>query len=375
MRVVDSLLFGFASAGRFDCPALSAVPPPTDITELHPSHVSVVMAMGDSITAAFSAKSNLNEARQISWSIGKGSADQLTLPWLLEQYSPKVEGQSHREFIPKNIAHLPTGDYHGYEHDGFNVAESSGAACRGSVDEQWRFLQENKHNVEDFDSRWKVLTYWMFANDVCGMCDGPAESSSHYLNWEQKTGEFLTNVSNTFTNTYVNLVSMLDLSQIHRIQQSRVGCKIEHEKILEECGCIDRGNPDELAMLDRNIHYMNNRFHKFAADWRAKLADQGRKDLAIVVQAGHEGIGKTLDWHFLSRLDCFHPSAEAHEAMAIGLWNSMLCTNDRKNRCGIEFSPTMPVLCPNETSFFYTGPDVVPNPPLEAWSDAWAVAV
>jgi len=375
MRVFSPLLFSVASAGRFDCPALSPVPPPKDITELHPSHVSVVMAVGDSITAAFSAHSNFNEARQISWSIGKGSADQLTLPWLLEQYSPKVEGQSHRAALPKNIAHLPTGDYHGYEHDGLNVAESSGAAHRGSVDEQWRFLQENKHNVEDFDSRWKVLTYWMFANDVCGMCSGPAAEDHDFKVWEQKTEEFLTNVSNTFSNTYVNLVSMIDLDQIHRIQQSKVGCKFEHGVILEECGCIDRGNEDELAMLNSNIHYMNARFHKFAADWRVKLANQGRSDLAFVSQPFTEGIGKSLDYHFLSRLDCFHPSAEAHETLAVGLWNSMLCDGDRENRCGVEFGPNMPVMCPTETSFFFTGLDVVPKPPLEAWSDAWSVAV
>jgi phospholipase B1 len=326
------------------------------------------MAVGDSITAAFSATSSVTEDRQLSWSIGEGSADQITLPWLLKQYSPKVEGQSHRAWIPKNIAHLPTGDYHGYEHDGLNVAESSGSAGRGSVDEQWRFLQENKHNVEDFDSRWKVLTYWMFANDVCGMCGGPAENQTDYHVWEQKTDEFLTNVSNSFTNTYVNLVSMIDLSNIHRIQQSKLGCKIEHGLVLEECGCIDRGTDEELAMLDRNVHYMNSRMHKFAADWRAKLAAQGRTDLAIVSQAGFEGIGPTLDSSFLSKLDCFHPSAQAHQSLAIGLWNSMLCTDDRVNRCGIVFTPDMPALCPNETTYFYTGPDVVPNPPLEAWS-------
>ena len=30
----------------------------------------------------------------------------------------------------------------------------------------------------------------------------------------------------------------------------------------------------------------------------------------------------------------FHPSARAHQALAVGLWDSMLCTDDRVNRCG-----------------------------------------
>jgi len=168
---------------------------------------------------------------------------------------------------------------------------------------------------------------------------------------------------------------MIDLSQIHRIQQSKLGCKVEHGLILEECGCIDRGSDEELAMLDRNVHYMNSRLHKFAADWRTKLAAEGRTDLAIVSQAGFEGIGKTLDSSFLSKLDCFHPSAQAHQSLAIGLWNSMLCTEDRGDRCGLVFNPDMAPVCPTEKSVFYTGADVIPGPPNEAWARAYDVLV
>lgn len=333
------------------------------------------MAVGDSITAAFSAKSGLYENRDLSWSIGVGAEDQLTLPWLLEQYSPKVEGQSTKAELPAGITHLPHGDYHP-KHDGLNVAESSGAAHRGSNDEEWALLMENKDKYEDFDNRWKVLTYWMFANDVCGMCDEEAETSGTYKTWEAKTNELLVNVTSNFKNTFVNLVSMLDLSQIHRIQQSKIGCKIEHQLILKECGCIDRGDPTELATLDRNIHFMNNRLHQFATEWREKLQEQGREDIAIVVQSGFEGIGETLDNTFLSSLDCFHPSALAHQSLGVGLWNSMLCgqgptaVEDRHNRCGIVFTPDMKPICPTKDSVFYTGPDVIPVPPLEQWAAA-----
>merc|ERR1711862_698294 len=106
---------------------------------------------------------------------------------------------------------------------------------------------ENKVHYEGFDERWKVLTYWIFSNDVCGMCHEPSEQSGAFKVWEQKTEQFLTNVSQVFKNTYVNLVAMLDMSHIHRIQQSSLKCKVEHEFILKECGCIDRGNPTELA--------------------------------------------------------------------------------------------------------------------------------
>ena len=44
------------------------------------------MAVGDSITAGFAARSTLYEARDVSWCIGAGTAAQLTLPWMLGRY-------------------------------------------------------------------------------------------------------------------------------------------------------------------------------------------------------------------------------------------------------------------------------------------------
>ena len=41
----------------------------------------------------------------------------------------------------------------------------------------------------------------------------------------------------------------------------------------------------------------------------------------------------------------------------------MLCTDGRKERCGEAFTPNMPVTCPTIDSKFYTGPDVIPDPP------------
>jgi phospholipase B1 len=352
-----------AQAGRFSCPSIPKVAEPKTIADLHPSHVSVVMAMGDSITAAFTARSGLNEDRDLSWSIGAGSADQLTLPWLLEQYSDKVEGQSTKAVLPRDIANLPSGDYHPMT-DGMNVAESEGAAHRGSLDEQWGYLLQNFPKYDDFDNRWKVLTLWMFANDVLGMCDKDAEEYDEYKVWEAKLDETLTNVTQTLTKTYVNLAAMLDLSHIHRIQKSKIGCTLVH-KVIKEGGCVDKDDvtDDEMQKLDENVHFMNKRLHKFAADYQAKMQAQGRNDMAFVVQGFTESIGPELDHTFLSSLDCFHPSASAHQDLAVGLWNSMLCVDDREGRCGIVFGPDMPVTCPTESSVFYTGADVIPGPP------------
>ena len=84
--------------------------------------------------------------------------------------------------------------------------------------------------------------------------------------------------------------------------------------------------------------------------------------LALVCRF-QEGIGATLDRAFLSNLDCFHPSDNGHQALAIGLWNSMLCVDGRDKKCGHSFQPHgMQAVCPTKDSVFYTGPDVVPAP-------------
>eukprot|EP00040_Diaphanoeca_grandis_P038567 m.256773 g.256773 ORF g.256773 m.256773 type:complete len:372 (+) comp34681_c0_seq1:128-1243(+) len=358
-----SMVSVVSSASRFNCTVGTIPPPVTDIAKLHPGHVRYVMAMGDSITAAFAARATLLEARDASWSIGVGSDDQLTLPHLLEYYSPKVEGQSTKAVLPKDIAHMPHNDWHP-ETDHMNVAESEGAVHRGSMVEQWGFLSSQFSKYPDFDTEWKVLTVWMFANDVCGECK-PNDPSPAYLDaWAAGYEALLTNVSSTMKNVYVNVISTLDLSNIARLQRSKEFCNVEHKYILKECGCIDRGNATELVKLDETVHLFNSRLHNITAEWYTKLRTMGReKDMAVVTQSFQEGIGKNLDISFLNNLDCFHPSTKAHEDLAIGLWNSMLCTDDRKNRCNETFTPNIQPTCPTVDSVFYTGPDVVPNPP------------
>ena len=63
-----------------------------------------------------------------------------------------------------------------------------------------------KKEYADVDVRWKVRTYFMYANDIMGICDGPAAEHPDYLMWEQKTEEWLQNVTDTNSNMYINLL-------------------------------------------------------------------------------------------------------------------------------------------------------------------------
>ena len=103
--------------GAWKCPSVELPPAPaSNISQLHPGHVRIAMAMGDSITAAFAARASLFEGRDLSWAIGSGAPDQITLPWLLSFYSnttsQPLAGSSTKAVFPAGITHLPHGDYH-----------------------------------------------------------------------------------------------------------------------------------------------------------------------------------------------------------------------------------------------------------------------
>jgi len=336
-----------------------------NIADLRPSDVTMMMAFGDSITAGFSIRGGVYEDRNLSWSIGQGSRDQLTLPWITSQYSGSVKGASTERRLPVSIK-LPYGDYYRPK-DRLNFAQPQAAVALGSMHEQWEHAQKalSKRDFKagrdfrDYNEHWKVITIWMTANDVCSKCKEPL-SEKELERWAQPYEELLHNISITMDKVYVNLISTLDLSHINRIQKTDFLCKFVHGVIIEEAGCIDRGTPEQLKQIDENIHTMNARLHKMAQDWYEKLKKQGRKDMAVVMQSFMEGVGHQLDRSFLSKLDCFHPAEKAHAALATGLWNSMLCKDDREHHCGVPFSLDMKPTCPGPEDTFYTGPDVVP---------------
>jgi len=273
----------------------------------------------------------------------------------------KVEGQSTEAVWPRDLHNLPWNDYHN-ETDHMNVAETSAHVTWGSLEEQWRYLKSNFQKYENFEKRWKVLTVWMTANDACEACSEPVEGTTKFADWESRMQRFLENVTGTLRNTYVNLVSTLNISHVAKFKNGSPTCQALRQH-LKECPCISEGTASALSMLDRNIFAFNQRLHKFAADWRKNLTS--RSDVAIVVQPFLEGFGADMKADFLSTFDCFHPSITAHQDLAIGLWNSMLCTGDRKALCGKVFAPNVTATCPTKDSVFSTGKDERSALPLD----------
>lgn len=366
--LVSTLLWQSAIALAPSCPTVEIPPLPTKVSQLHPGHVTLVMAMGDSITAGFAASGvSLYESREISWSIGEGRTSGqygTTLPLLLGAFTNQtvtghsLEGASTKEVLPKDVTKLPHDDYHPAT-DHLNVAESEGAVLLGSLAEQWTFLTKALAQYADAAKRWKVLTLFMVANDSCDQCDAPV-SDAFLQEWTNRTRHLFDSVAAhpNLTRTYINVVPLLNLSSVARVQRESVWCRIKHA-VIKECGCITpKATSQQLAQVDANVHTLNSQLHALVAEQMGKLRASGRQDLAFVVQPFLEGAGSRLDLPFLSSLDCFHPSESAHSDLAVGLWNSMLC-HERPTLCGAGGAtfpqPNLTATCPSSSSIFYTG--------------------
>lgn len=105
-----------------------------------------------------------------------------------------LAGMSDKAVLPNDIPHMPHNDYHPAT-DHLNFAESEGAVHRGSLKEQWGFAQKYLPQYPDHDTRWKMMTVWMTANDVCGECKASSADDGMLELWGTQMDQFLNNVT------------------------------------------------------------------------------------------------------------------------------------------------------------------------------------
>jgi len=263
-------------ASDFPCPRITATLSPANATQVHPSRISVVMAMGDSMTAGFAARSILNvrpsesaplEFRSLSFSGGKGGESSWTLPYFLRHYNSSLEGFSS-ELVSRFEAHL-----------------------RSALD--------------------RIL--------------------------------------HSFSKIIVQLVSIFSLGSVKRARASHSWCDLR-PKLLVECNCLDRSvsgedyiSDKQLDRLDDTVAAFNSRLHIVAQDFNLQ-----RPDFTVIEAVAGQNQA-TPDVSYLSKLDCFHPSAKAHATLARTLWNNLFETH----RVPLAFNHSVPVFCPNAQSVIY----------------------
>jgi len=348
----------YAIGSVFPCkPVTPTLKSPTDVTNLHPGHVSVVMAMGDSITAGFAARSMFHqnrwpfEYRADSFSIGAGSSEYWTLPYILQQFNSSVSGFSTGVTLPQ----IPSIGYLDKQKDFMN------AALTNSVSKyllrQLEELQTQSRRIHDFNDRWKVLTIFIGANDLCmgfDACNGTLSARTLADTFERNVAAALASVHDSFSRVFVNLVSLFSLASVRRVTANHHGllpCHFE-ARLLNECDCMDRPthgssqvSREQLDMLNNTTALLNARLIKLATAFNHR-----RPDFAVVAQTPL-ALQDIPDFSYISELDCFHPSAKGHHLMALKLWNAML----NPDKATQPLNTSTPLTCPNPNSFFYSG--------------------
>ncbi|EPB66769.1 hypothetical protein ANCCEY_14139 [Ancylostoma ceylanicum] len=169
LRYAKDYPFGWP---RFDCsvPATSLTPA-EDVHHLAPWHVSVIGAIGDSLTAGRAAGAEylsdlVLDYRGLSFAMGaeKNLTRQASLFNIFSHFSPLLKGKSSGTATSRNISVA-----------GFNLAES-GAVSEDLLEQANALVKRMKSHPEiDFDNSWKFVNVFIGSNDLCRICENTAK--------------------------------------------------------------------------------------------------------------------------------------------------------------------------------------------------------
>ncbi|XP_071162876.1 phospholipase B1, membrane-associated-like [Mytilus edulis] len=327
---------------QFPCEGFRLNKNATNVHELTPADISVVAAIGDSITAGtgITAKTPIGLLRQdrgLSWSVGgDGNVDEhITLANMLKRYNPNLVGFSvgSGDFESEN-AHLNVADPG-------NEARNMPFQARLLVDR----MKSGKEGV-DFVNDWKVITMFIGGNDLCDYCgDRPEYTVEKYIGY---ITEALDIFHKEVPKAFVNVVEVLDIGNVPLLNENLV-CDTLHYFTCR-CGAFPGDNKDELKALV--IQYQNG---------LEDLVDSGRydtrDDFTVVNQPFlsetkipvNDDNSTDLDYF---APDCFHFSELGQEVAASALWDNMIEPVGQKRT---YWRPGEPSECPDtEEPYFYT---------------------
>ena len=324
---------------HFPCEGNLGGNPARNVHELKPSDVSVVAALGDSISTGVFAKNptmdiclmrKMPEYRGVSWSIGGdlNISYLLTLPNILKQYNPMVKGYS-------------TGL--GTEWDdgmGFNMAVS-GAKSSDLPIQAMRLVERLRNDPSiNYSEDWKIVTLFIGGNDLCRACQQPDRYSARNFYLHLKT---TVDILSMIPRTYVNIAQVVDVYELRNLNNEY--CTLIHAifKVLGQCLCMSNSSSSSI--------------HSQYAEALRKLEEEyqteDRDDFSVVVQPFFEQIKlselENAPSYFTG--DCFHFSQKAHAIIALLLWNNMLQPEGEKTN---SFDTQSGIICARENQYFYT---------------------
>jgi len=327
----------------FSCPAVGKASPASRVTQLHPSNIKAVMALGDSISAGFAMKGIPLEYRGLVYSIGGdeyvsdwGDTKALTIPNFLKYYSPSLAGQAYGETIP-----LTKG---AYLDAGVSMAKVEDVPAQ--IQYLVNTINTQYAGIIDMNNDWKLLTLFIGANNLCICCNGDSRGTPQYF--ENQLRSVLTSVQQTIPRTFVNIITIFNISGVWNAGQTSEYCRLLWDGITNsECPCLlENGDAGRLHMDQHTVLY-NQVIEKLATEFSSQVT--GNPNFTVVAQPGLSGFNITyFGENFLSALDCFHPGLPGEEAFTISIWNNMFQPPGQKQT---TINPNnVQIICPTSQS-------------------------
>ncbi|CAJ0557828.1 unnamed protein product, partial [Mesorhabditis spiculigera] len=197
----------------------SAFQIPTNVNSVRPGDIKVVMALGDSITAANGAGAEdplavVLQYRGLAFMAGgdKSLEQHVTIPNILKKYNPKLYGYSL------------------------------------GIGAKW---MKAHSDVIDMANDWKLLNIFIGGNDICGLCRHPDYAPSNCVAEIHQAVQY---IQDNVPRVIVNLMSMLHLELLRQVDTGNMFCLALH---TDECGCEQNKNFTDAmisAALYRNIN-------------------------------------------------------------------------------------------------------------------------
>jgi len=313
------------------CPKIGTPAPTENVNNLKPGHIKVVMSMGDSITAAMSAKDtnvlNLREYRGISFGIG-ADAGVNTVPNILAQYTSTgiapvgvSTGIGKREIAT----------------NGLNAAVSGAINVDMLYQAQWLVDHIKSNSKINLAQDWKVLTVWIGSNNLCKVCND--ERANNAADYKTNIYQALDIIHKNIPRVFVNLLSVLDITKLYDFGTGL--CSVLHQY---ECACPQNKNTREL------VKGYVRQYQDAAYEIAKNYSSRNYNDFAVVVQPFLID-SPIFNRTFLSAADCFHPSGIAHGVISTALWNSMVTPVAQKKTA---WDPSQTPFCATENTLLYT---------------------
>ncbi|CAI4233321.1 unnamed protein product [Auanema sp. JU1783] len=310
---------------------------PTNVNSVRPADIKVVMALGDSITAANGAGAEdpvavILQYRGLAFQAGGDYTltEHATIPNILKKYNPNLFGYSNGIGSPNvwEIARL-------------NVAVP-GAEAKDLPSQARSLVSLLKQHTQEVDLKndWKLLNIFIGGNDACGYCRHPEYAPQ---NCADNIEEAIRIVFESVPRVIVSITGMLQLQILRQTDHGHFFCERLHK---DECGCELNKTVTNDQLGTYGINYTNDEI---------KIQNSGKydtNDFTVVVQPFFRDMTAPPSSQIFFAPDCFHFSQYGHGIVTTWLWKNILEPVNYKTTIGDMNNAALPLACPDPTCPF-----------------------